>query len=308
MTRIEKKCTRMSNTEELMTDIYNTLVQIRYPKITTALANNIEVTILNGENRLSLLSWLLAEKFPLIASKLQKLKGAALEEELLRSYSEIGICTDKKLLMGNCLLKEQLPTLRLLLDFMKCLFLKSFDTEYDEKESTDDILNVYINEDSNTFTCNVEPKLNYSESMQYFENLQKDLNEHQELSSTFESKKEEFVVEQVSKDEKKKTNENDRDLLFNEEKKNFIEAYSSIDSWSPFNTKSVKNKSYSMDADINDIYSKFSSLTQFLQAKEEILNANIPKEIGKLNTPLNETVENIVTHTEEAKNGYVDTY
>ena len=25
---------------------------------------------------------------------------------------------------------------------MKCLFLKSFDTEYDEKESTDDVLNV----------------------------------------------------------------------------------------------------------------------------------------------------------------------
>ena len=52
-------------------------------------------------------------------------------------------------------------------------------------------------------------------------------------------------------------------------------------------------------------YSKFSSLTQFLQAKEEISNANIPKEIGKLNTPLNETVENIVTRTEEAKNGHI---
>lgn len=35
--------------------------------------------------------------------------------------------------------------------------------------------------------------------MQYFENLQKYLNEHQELSSTFEFKKEEHVVEQVSK-------------------------------------------------------------------------------------------------------------
>ena len=69
----------MCNVEELMTDIYNTLLQIRYPKVTTAVANNVEITILSGENRLSLLSWLLAEKSPLIASKLQKLKGAALE-------------------------------------------------------------------------------------------------------------------------------------------------------------------------------------------------------------------------------------
>ena len=43
---------------------------------------------------------------------------------------------------GNCPLKEQLPTLRLLLDFMKCLFLKSSDTKSNEKESIDDILNV----------------------------------------------------------------------------------------------------------------------------------------------------------------------
>ncbi|XP_048269642.1 uncharacterized protein LOC125386677 [Bombus terrestris] len=171
------------------------------------------------------------------------------KEELLRSYSEIGISTDKKLFLRNCLLKEQLPTLRL---FIKCLFLKSFDTEYDEKESTDDVLN---------------------------------WNRSQKV--------------------KKKTNENDRNSLFNEEKKNFIESYLSIDSWSPFNAKAVKSKPYSMDVDINDIYSKFSSLTQFLQAKEEISNANIPKEIGKLNTPLNETVENIVTRTEEAKNGHI---
>lgn len=69
----------MSNIEELMTDFYNILVQIRYPKITTASIKNLELTILGGENRLSLLSWLLAEKSPATAVKLQKLKGTALE-------------------------------------------------------------------------------------------------------------------------------------------------------------------------------------------------------------------------------------
>ncbi|KAK9310184.1 hypothetical protein QLX08_000459 [Tetragonisca angustula] len=314
----------MCNAEELMTDIYYTLLQIRYPKITTVVANNVEITILSGENRLLLLSWLLTEKSPQIASKFQKLKGAALEEELLRSYSEIGICTDKKLLLGNCPLKEQLPTLRLLLDFMKCLFLKSSDTKSNEKESIDDILNVYINEDPNTFMCNIEPKLNYSESMQYFENLQSNLNKHQESSPICKSENEEHVMEQVSEEannhnleslfNEEKTEENEKeandhnlDLLFNEEKKNFMEAYSSVDSWLKFNMESVKNNSYSMDNDINNIYTNFSSLIQFLQAKEEILNANIPKEIKKLNTPLNEIIGNTVTHTEEAANICIDT-
>ncbi|XP_043516316.1 uncharacterized protein LOC122531983 isoform X2 [Frieseomelitta varia] len=296
----------MCNAEELMTDIYYTLLQIRYPKITTVVANNVEITILSGENRLSLLSWLLTEKSPQIASKFQKLKGAALEEELLRSYSEIGICTDKKLLLGNCPLKEQLPTLRLLLDFMKCLFLKSSDTKCNEKESIDDILNVYINEDPNTFMCNIEPKLSYFESMQYFENLQSNLNKHQESSPICKSENEEHVMEQVSENEKE-ANDHNLDSLFNEEKKNFMEAYSSVDSWLKFNMESVKNNSYSMDADIDNIYTNFSSLIQFLQAKEEILNANIPKEIKKLNTPLNEIIGNTVTHTEEATNICIDT-
>ena len=115
-----------------------------------------------------------------------------------------------------------------------------------------------------------------------------------------------------------------------------MEAYSSVDSWLKFNMKNVKNNSYSMDADINNIYTNFSSLIQvlyffilsyilvqynsinlyklklfniqFLQAKEEILNSNIPKETKKLNTPLNEIIGNTVTHTEEATNICMDTY
>ncbi|XP_017767565.1 PREDICTED: uncharacterized protein LOC108556119 [Eufriesea mexicana] len=298
----------MSNIEDFMTDIYNTLVQIRYPKITTAVAKDVELTILNGENRLSLLSWLLAEQSPSLATKLKKLKGTALEVELLKSYSEIGICSDKKLLLGDCPLEEQLSTLRLLLDFIKCVFIESFDTDYNEKESIDNILNVYINEDPNTFACTIEPKLNYSESIQYFDNLQKYLNEYEELSSTCKSEGEEYLTEYISEETQKQSNLVEQDLLFNEEKKKFIEEFSSIESWSTFNAENMKNNLYSMDADISNIYSNFSSLTQFLQAKEEISNANIPKEINKLNTPLNEIVENSVTHTEGTRNFYMDIY
>ncbi|XP_006624461.2 uncharacterized protein LOC102681261 [Apis dorsata] len=311
----------MSNIEELMTDFYNILVQIRYPKITTASIKNLELTILSGENRLSLLSWLLAEKSPATAVKLQKLKGTALEEELLMSYSEIGICSNKKLLLGNCSLEKQIPTLRLLLDFIKCIFIESSEIKYDTKKSTDDILNVYTIEDSSTLTYNIEPQLNYSESIEYFDNLQKCLNEHQELSSVYKSENKEYLIEHdpcevicnwnitekemifYETDENKENNKVDQDLLFNEEKKKFIETFLSIESCkSIFDAKTMTNNMYSMDADINDIYTNFSSLTQFLQARKEILETNIPKEIKKSNTPLSEIIENTVRNTEEAIN------
>lgn len=69
----------MNDTEELMSNIYNTLVKIRYPKITTTVAQNVYSMILSGESRISLLSWLLTEKSPETATRLQKLKGDVLE-------------------------------------------------------------------------------------------------------------------------------------------------------------------------------------------------------------------------------------
>ncbi|XP_076750069.1 uncharacterized protein LOC143422959 [Xylocopa sonorina] len=293
----------MNSVEEIMTDIYNTLVQIRYPKITTAAPSNVESTILNGENRVLLLSWLLAEKSPSTGFKLGKLKGVTLEEELLKHYSEIGICTDKKLLLGNCPLEEQLPTLRLLLDFIKCIFIESSDIEETEEDSTvDEIFNTHINEDSNTIAGNLEPKLSYSESMQYFNNIQKYINEHDGLHSTCENGENEQSKECQSIGKENK--ETYRSSLCNETQK-FVEAFSSIHSWptsSILDATNAKNNSYSLDADINDIYSNFSSFTQFLQAKEEILNANIPNEINKLNTLLDKIIEECVMHTEEAIN------
>ncbi|XP_029040116.2 uncharacterized protein LOC114874721 isoform X1 [Osmia bicornis bicornis] len=287
----------MNNTEELMSDIYNTLVKIRYPKITTTVAQNVYSMILSGESRISLLSWILTEKSPEIAIKLQKLKGDILEAELFKCYSEIGICTDKNLLLGNCKLEDELSTLRLLLDFIKCMFIESPDIEYEEKESIDDILNVYINEDLSALTSIVKSKLSYSEALEYFDNLQKQLDE----SSSCKLEKE-HLEEHPTEIKREENNEEEQTSIFNTEKENFIEAFSNIGSWPMLKTKSTRSNLYSMDADIENIYSNFSSLTQFLQAKEEICNASIPKEISKINTSLSEIVEETAIATEEILN------
>jgi len=69
----------MNDADDVMTNIYDTLLHLRYPYITNAESRDLETTILTGENRVYLLSWILTEGSPNIAVDLAKLKDAALE-------------------------------------------------------------------------------------------------------------------------------------------------------------------------------------------------------------------------------------
>jgi len=69
----------MNDADDVMTNIYDTLLRLRYPHITNAESRDLEKTILTGENRVYLLSWLLTEGSPIIAADLAKLRDAALE-------------------------------------------------------------------------------------------------------------------------------------------------------------------------------------------------------------------------------------
>lgn len=109
----------MNDADDVMTNIYNTLVQLRYPHIANTESKDVEATVLRGENRVCLLSWLLTEKSSFITTQLRKLRDVALEDQLVEYYSKLGICNNKDLLLGKCTLKEQLPILRLLLDFIR---------------------------------------------------------------------------------------------------------------------------------------------------------------------------------------------
>ncbi|XP_076667965.1 uncharacterized protein LOC143368784 [Andrena cerasifolii] len=297
----------MDDTEETISDIYNTLVQIRYPKITTATVKNVELTILKGQNRISLLSWLLCEQSSSIAATLQKLKGPTLEAKLLQYYSEIGICVNKNLLLGNCTLQEQLPTLKLLLDFMKCMFIQPSNAQHISRKAVDDVLQMCIKEDLDTMASDAGSEFSYSESLQYFDNLEKYVLEHQESNSTHCAEKDEHAAEdeaQMTEDRKDINEENDPHLLFNTETKKFIETFSNIGSWPTPNVINANNSLPSMDDDIKSICSNFSSLTKFLQAREGILNATIPKGLDRMTTPLTEIVEDTLIRSEELSNAY----
>ncbi|XP_076234167.1 uncharacterized protein LOC143179055 isoform X1 [Calliopsis andreniformis] len=288
--------------DQLVFDIYNILVQIRYPKITTVTVKDVELVLLKGENRISLLSWLLSKKFSSIANELEKLEGQVLEDKLYEYYSGIGVCANKKFLLGNCPWQDQFSILKILLDFIKCLYSESFDVNYGPTKCTNDILNVHINEDSN-IKSNIDLNLNYSESVQYFDNLRKYVDEYKGLGFNHESQKEKYVTEDKAQEEEKEINE-DSYLLFCMRVKKFIEVFSTIGSESVVNVKETNTSLHSMDDDIKEICLNFSSLMKFLQATKEIVNVALPKGLSKTTTQLNDIVEDIVSYSEEVLNVY----
>lgn len=69
----------MDKVNDVIASIYNILLQLRYPHISNVELKDMETTILSGENRLYLLSWLLTEKSSSAAAQLGTLKDTALE-------------------------------------------------------------------------------------------------------------------------------------------------------------------------------------------------------------------------------------
>lgn len=79
----------MSTIDMIMSDFYNVLFKLRYPEITKAEPDNISSIIFSGDNRIHLLSWLLTEKVPDIATDLGKLEGSALQGILWSTLNKI---------------------------------------------------------------------------------------------------------------------------------------------------------------------------------------------------------------------------
>lgn len=77
--------------KDVMTSMYDTLVSLRYPNIANVESKDLITTVLTGENRLHLLSWLLIEKLPPIVDQLKKLKNAALEGSFFSHVSNSDI-------------------------------------------------------------------------------------------------------------------------------------------------------------------------------------------------------------------------
>ncbi|XP_046817690.1 uncharacterized protein LOC124423690 [Vespa crabro] len=284
----------MSTIDMIMSDFYNVLFKLRYPEITKAEPDNISSIIFSGDNRIHLLSWLLTEKVPNIANDLEKLEGSALHDKLAMYYSQLGICINKDILLGNCTLEEQLPTLTLLLQFVKNVYINSIDVPTNEEESIANLLKIHFTEDTNN-PSNTSIKQSYSEAVKYFEDLQKldDSNESNNISTIKNSSVDsENNVEQNNIKEQK-------NFIVQIEK--FMDTYNMISSWPVSHTRNENTKENNMDSNIKSIHSNFMIFKQMLHMKDEISKLKLPSASQKINynRSLNSLVEDIMISTDE---------
>ncbi|XP_011054614.1 PREDICTED: uncharacterized protein LOC105146202 isoform X2 [Acromyrmex echinatior] len=245
----------MNDVNDVMTSIYDTLLHLRYPHITNTESKDLEATILSGENRICLLSWLLTEKLPSIVAHLEKLKNSALEDQVFEYYSRIGICNNKDVLLGKCSLKEQLPTLKLLLDFMRKVHVESIASTNETEGALTDIFKLCTNDiDQASPLSAIKPKITYAEAIKYLEESERKIlnNDREEIKI---NASEDLHVETDDRlDNEKQT------ALFDKEKERFIEAFHTVSSW-PVKVRSLdKDISDSISSNIKSICSDFSSL------------------------------------------------
>ncbi|XP_018372548.1 PREDICTED: uncharacterized protein LOC108767287 isoform X1 [Trachymyrmex cornetzi] len=287
----------MNDVNDVMTSIYDTLLHLRYPHITNTESKDLEATILSGENRICLLSWLLTEKLPSIVAHLGKLKNSALEDQVFEYYSRIGICNNKDVLLGKCSLKEQLPTLKLLLDFMRKVYVKPITSTNETEGALADIFKLCTNDtDQASSLSAIKPKIIYAEAIKYFEKSEREIlnNDREEIKINMPKDLCVEIDDRLDNEE--------QTALFDKEKERFIETFHTVSSW-PVKVRNLdKDISDSISSNIKSICSDFSSLKKVLQAREELSNVKLAKELPKTVAPLNAIIEDIVICNEELTN------
>ncbi|XP_014601638.1 PREDICTED: uncharacterized protein LOC106785559 [Polistes canadensis] len=284
--------------DTIMLEMYDVLFKLRYPEITKAKPDNIGSTILSGENRIHLLSWLLTEKLPTLSIELGKLQGPVLEDKLAKYYSQLGICVDKDILLGNCTLEKQFSTLARLLKFIKKIHADSNDVSTNKEEQTvANLLKMHFAEDTDNLN-NASLKMSYSEAVKYFEEL-RILDEPNEFDKT-------SIGEELSE-----FNENGEEANNTEEQKNFIlrmekltDTYNSISSCFVSAEKDENPAVNCMDEYFKTMQSDFEIFKQILHFKNEIPTLALPKTPEKINLnkqSFNSIIEDIMISTDDIK-------
>ncbi|XP_066593857.1 uncharacterized protein [Prorops nasuta] len=271
-------CITEYDAQMVFSKFYKILLKLKYPEIVKAEEDTVQFTIFEGENRVNLLHWLIARSLP-NASELENLNGPALTDEIVKLYDEIGICSDRNILLGNCKLEEQLPTLRLLLDFVITIYIEVVQSNQSKLKNTK--LEPVQTSPSNSFV-----KSSDVDAKKYFEGIEKYVDNIKEIE-----------LEEVSDlpEEVMNFNENEEinsQLTIQVEK--FIEAFAgqipeiSIDSTKP-----------KLDKEINSIYADFTAIKQIIQIGNNISKLTIPSSLRRTFTPLTSTVEETVINMEE---------
>ncbi|XP_033227609.1 uncharacterized protein LOC117179693 [Belonocnema kinseyi] len=292
----------MSNEKRIIMDVYEALIQLQYPKITLVNPKDVETQILTGENRVCLLSWLLHQNPKFTFPPLNKLKGAALEEELFKYYSQIGICSDKDKLLGKCSLKSQISTLKLLLLFMRNINANQKTEDEADKVSISDTLQEYFEKDVNIIPAgfSISTKLTQAETNKYIEETKMRAEEVRTMISDSkdqvpESKSKSSVEERLASIQEVQ-NEKYKPSL-----EKFTESFKNLDTGPQAQKRPLQN-SFNMNEIICKMESSLSTIKQALYCKDDIMRLSIPTGLHSFNSPLLETVDDSVFWLQRVSN------
>ncbi|XP_043276583.1 uncharacterized protein [Venturia canescens] len=288
----------MDNVEVVLDELYDKLLQIKYPGVAKATRNDMQDIVLACENRVFLLSWLFGKVSDVNGKEFTDKPN---ESTVVQWYSEMGISDDPEVLMGRVPIKNQIFTLKRLLLFINSVCL----VDQPCNNGQVDVLDLY----------KLTQKLSYNGALQVLEHCRDRLNkttvnnqksyENQNdllangINRTVDNHDDHAEPEnELSQSESNPDTSNCSDLK--ERISKFLTAFENASTWSkPDNCESKAVPSKPMDHCIQNVYSNMTTLKESFQSKDQIANCATIEPLKRQDMALDCTIENIVIAIEE---------
>ncbi|XP_012266822.2 uncharacterized protein LOC105692298 [Athalia rosae] len=294
----------------ILEELYDALVTLRYPETAKIEKQDIARVLLTGQNRISLLIWLLSQASTKLSSHLEKFEGKALTEEVVKCYSQIGLCIDENTLLGVGPLKRQLPLLKKLL-----LFTQSLDSS--ESVPIDDlsiyeVLDKHLVESINIIptSCKVSMEPTGSAAKKYLDELEQTIAKQTSVSSDSDLPRiEPLPVEALVQNCANKVDPSHKAVIEDGQTQSLTsvaEAFSAAFNSNDFSQNSKlsdcpADETVNIDETIHNLNNDLSFVAQVFKSKKAIATTTTPKCLDKGGTPLSVLIEDNVIISQEIK-------
>ncbi|KAK0175300.1 hypothetical protein PV327_009060 [Microctonus hyperodae] len=284
----------INNINDVITNLYEALVLVRYPGIAQIDLSNFQNTVLAENNRKQLLHWLLVQSINIVDSTLNI--PSADETLLVEWYSQFGVCIDKNALLCQCPLTEQLDTLVNLTEFIMNVLGTDDNNPPDVSDLDQDLLQNYIQNKINLFPSSHNlsiRNLTHRETQQYIKSKNQGLKDQENNihnGSNVDGVENSSVSKNTAKIKDLKVNQPLNSAVLEE----FCEVFRSVDTRNKSECETSEKDLKSVDNCIESIDTKFTTFNKTLCCKTELSNAVIPTDLNIGSSPLNQVIQEIV--------------
>ncbi|XP_014210912.1 uncharacterized protein LOC106641143 [Copidosoma floridanum] len=295
----------MNINKDVIHDLYNTLLKLRYPEVAQTSIDEFESNILTGTKRLDFLSWVLQEGSSKNTELLSKFKDNSLSNKLVKCFTHIGLCTDENIILGKCDINKQIHFLSLLTLFINNVHLPDSPSPTNHLNANS-ISEVIVNEGTTlsnlpiNVTCRNNIDASWNEDR--FSELTKNTNVKLCSDLSF--------IDVLCLNIKKKVN----DLDCDKDLKNWIPVLQEFNSaFKDIMTTPIPDSNCNafshykeFSTDIQKAYSLFSTFKKTLVIESQIKNGLLIDKSVKSNKCISEVLQNSLVLIEQAYNALND--